>query len=165
MGYAPAGREHSRDFPLALPTMTVLTPQVGVAILPVVKSIYLNGTDTGKVTRGPGQPSRTMSPYHPITTDLTLTTDQWHPGPWEPAAMHLSSPPPQQSTQPPPPPRQAPLGHVGDSAGRGRSQALLQSHSLPSSKDPSLGMGRHLEMGAQPCFHRGDGAGFLDADC
>ena len=46
-----------------------------------------------------------MSPYHPITTDLTLTTDQWHPGPWEPAAMHLSSPPPQQSTQPPPPPR------------------------------------------------------------
>ena len=52
MGYALAGREHSRDFPLALPTVTVLAPQVDVAILPVVKSIYLNDTDTGKITRG-----------------------------------------------------------------------------------------------------------------
>lgn len=72
-----------------------------------------------------------MSPYYPIATGLTLTTDQWHPGPWEPAAMHLSSPLLQQSAwpPPPPPPRQAPLGHVGDSVGRGRSQALLQSQS------------------------------------
>ena len=47
--------------------------------------------------------------------------------------MHLSSPTPQQSTRPPPPPRQAALGHVGDSAGRGRSQASSRATaSLPA---------------------------------
>ena len=55
--------------------MTALAPQVG-AILLVVKSTYFNDTDTAEVTRErPGHPSRQTSPYHPITTGLTLTTD------------------------------------------------------------------------------------------
>lgn len=50
--------------------MTVLTPQVGVAILPVVKSIYLNDTDTGKVTRGA---------WAAIQNNVTLPPDHHRP--------------------------------------------------------------------------------------
>ena len=154
-----------RDFPLALPTMTVLTPQVGVAILPVVKSIYLNDIDTGKVTRGA---------WAAIQTNVTISPDRHRPhsdhrpvASWplgtcsnapelpNPAAKHPAS----SSSQAGSP------GARGGQCGQRQVTGLLQSHSLPSSKDPGLGTGRHLDMGAQPRFHRGDGAGFLDADC
>lgn len=90
--------------------MTALAPQI-VAILPVVKSTYFNDTDTAEVTReSPGHPSRQMSPYHPITTGLTLPTDQWHPGPLGTCSNAPELPTPAAKSLASSSSRQAPLG-------------------------------------------------------
>lgn len=96
-GLCPGRERTLQAFHLALPTVTTLTPQVNVAILPAITSISMTYSGTGKITtEGPVDPSRQTLPNHLIAVGPHFDQTNGILDLWESATVQISTPPPKQ---------------------------------------------------------------------